>query len=116
MADGQVAAYSYKQSIGQPFLYPHSLDLIENSSHDVRGPVGAVSSHAHDRPRAQAVLILHADHEQNCSTSTVRMVGSAERTSTRRRGRVDALGALCKAAPIQAVVEMLETIRDEAAT
>ena len=75
-----IAAYAYKKSIGQPFLYPdNNLDLIENfltmmfavpSEPYVANPV-LVNA-------LKVLLILHADHEQNCSTSTVRMVGSAE--------------------------------------
>ncbi len=75
-----VAAYSYKQSIGQPFLYPdNSLDLIENF---LRMMFAVPSEPYEVSPTIvhalKQLLILHADHEQNCSTSTVRMVGSAE--------------------------------------
>ncbi len=75
-----IAAYSYKKSIGQPFLYPDNrLDLIENfltMMFAVPSEPYAVSPtvvHA-----LKQLLILHADHEQNCSTSTVRMVGSSD--------------------------------------
>src|SRR5207247_10829501 len=75
-----VAAYSYKKSIGQPFLYPdNSLDLIENFLR----MMFAVPSAPYDvSPTVvhalKQLLILHADHEQNCSTSTVRLVGSSD--------------------------------------
>src|SRR6478609_9508892 len=75
-----IAAYSYKKSIGQPFLYPdNSLDLIEN----FLTMMFAVPSEPYEVSPTivhalKQILILHADHEQNCSTSTVRMVGSAE--------------------------------------
>lgn len=75
-----IAACAYKKSIGQPFLYPdNSLGLVENF---LRMTFGLPTEPFEADPlfvRALDVLfILHADHEQNCSTSTVRMVGSAE--------------------------------------
>ncbi|HVJ97630.1 MAG TPA: citrate/2-methylcitrate synthase, partial [Acidimicrobiia bacterium] len=75
-----VAAYSYKKSIGQPFLYPdNSLDLIENFMR----MMFAVPSEPYEVSDTvvhalKQLLILHADHEQNCSTSTVRLVGSSD--------------------------------------
>ncbi|WP_436714614.1 citrate synthase [Roseiconus lacunae] len=74
-----IAAYSYKKSIGQPFMYPNNdLDYCENFLH----MMFATPAHEHmiDPDFAEALnllLIVHADHEQNCSTSTVRMVGSS---------------------------------------
>lgn len=74
-----IAAYSHKKSIGQPFVYPNnSLDYCENFLH----MMFATPAHEHlvDPDFAEALnllLIVHADHEQNCSTSTVRMVGSS---------------------------------------
>ena len=74
-----IAAYSYKKSMGQPFMYPNnSLDYCENFLH----MMFATPAHEHlvDPDFAEALnllLIVHADHEQNCSTSTVRMVGSS---------------------------------------
>jgi citrate synthase len=75
-----IAAYSYKKSIGQPFLYPdNSLDLIENF---LTMMFAVPSEHYEVSPTTvhalKQLLILHADHEQNCSTSTVRLVGSSE--------------------------------------
>jgi citrate synthase len=75
-----IAACAYKKSIGQPTLYPdNSLGLVENF---LRMTFGLPTEPFEIDPlyaRALEVLfILHADHEQNCSTSTVRMVGSAE--------------------------------------
>ena len=75
-----IAAYAYKKSIGQPFLYPdNSLDLVEN----FLTMMFAVPSEHYEVSHNTVVtlkqlLILHADHEQNCSTSTVRLVGSSE--------------------------------------
>ena len=74
-----IAAYAYKKSIGQPFLYPdNSLTINENF---LRMTFGVPAEEYLSNPvlvRAlDLLLILHADHEQNCSTSTVRLVGSS---------------------------------------
>ena len=75
-----IAAFSYKKSIGMPFMYPDSaLDYCSNFLH-------MMFSLPHRRYGAPPIIIeamnlflmLHADHEQNCSTSTVRMVGSSQ--------------------------------------
>jgi citrate synthase len=74
-----IAAYSYKKSMGQPFIYPNNnLGYCENFLH----MMFATPAHDYevDPDFAEALnllLIVHADHEQNCSTSTVRMVGSS---------------------------------------
>ncbi|MFJ9181316.1 citrate synthase [Streptomyces sp. NPDC102360] len=75
-----IAAYAYKKSIGHPFVYPRNdLGYVENflrmtfsvpAQEYVPDPV-VVSA-------LEKLLILHADHEQNCSTSTVRLVGSSQ--------------------------------------
>ncbi|NDK31297.1 citrate synthase [Nesterenkonia haasae] len=75
-----IAAYAYKKSVGQPMLYPdNSLNLVENF---MRGCFGVPAEPYEVDPdiskALDTLLILHADHEQNCSTSTVRMVGSAQ--------------------------------------
>ncbi len=74
-----VAASAYKRSIGQPYMYPdNTLGYVENFLRmtfgvpSVEYPVDPVVAKALDM-----LFILHADHEQNCSTSTVRMVGSS---------------------------------------
>src|SRR6476619_4960073 len=74
-----IAAYAYKKSIGQPLLYPaNSLNLIENF---LRMSFGFPAEPYEVNPKCanalDQLLILHADHEQNCSTSTVRLVGSS---------------------------------------
>jgi len=74
-----IASYAYKKSIGQPFLYPdNSLSYVENF---LRMTFGVPATTYNVDPVAAKVLdmlfLLHADHEQNCSTSTVRLVGSA---------------------------------------
>src|SRR5689334_23998379 len=75
-----IAAYAYKTSIGQPFLYPdNSLGLVENFLRMTFGFPAEAYDLDPDLVRALDLLfILHADHEQNCSTSTVRLVGSSE--------------------------------------
>jgi len=75
-----IAAFSYKKSIGQPFVYPHNdLSYTENFLR----MMFAVPAEEYRVPKVldralNLLLILHADHEQNCSTSTVRMVGSSQ--------------------------------------
>ena len=74
-----IAAFSYKQSIGQPFIYPENrLTYCQNFLQ----MMFAVPSERYEMDPAfvdalNLLLILHADHGQNCSTSTVRMVGSS---------------------------------------
>jgi len=74
-----VAAYSYKKSIGQPFVYPdNGLDYCSNF---LRMMFSVPTEEYEVNPIVTKALnllfILHADHEQNCSTSTVRLVGSS---------------------------------------
>ncbi|WP_051110273.1 citrate synthase [Saccharomonospora halophila] len=75
-----IAAYAYKKSLGQPFLYPdNSLGLVENYLRMTFGLPAEPYEIDPDIAKALDLLfILHADHEQNCSTSTVRLVGSSE--------------------------------------
>jgi citrate synthase len=74
-----IAAYSYKKSIGQPFMYPHNdLSYCENFLRMMFGvPTTDYESDPVFVEALNLLLICHADHEQNCSTSTVRMVGSS---------------------------------------
>lgn len=74
-----IAAMAYKYSIGQPFVYPHNdLDYAANFLHmcfsvpSEERPINPVLAKAMDK-----IFILHADHEQNASTSTVRLAGSS---------------------------------------
>jgi len=74
-----IAAYAYKKSVGQPMLYPdNSLPFVENF---LRMTFGVPAEEYVAKPVVVKALnqlfILHADHEQNCSTSTVRLVGSS---------------------------------------
>ena len=85
-----IAAYSYKHSLGQPFMYPrNTLDYCSNFLHMMFAT--PCEEYEVDPVLAKAVdllLILHADHEQNCSTSTVRVVGQLAREPVREhRGR-----------------------------
>ncbi|GAA3388477.1 citrate synthase [Cryptosporangium minutisporangium] len=75
-----IAAHSYKNSIGHPTLYPdNSLSYVENF---LRMTFGLPTTPYEVDPVHARVLdmlfVLHADHEQNCSTSTVRLVGSSQ--------------------------------------
>jgi citrate synthase len=75
-----IAAYAYKRSVGQPLPYPdNSLDYVENF---LRMTFGLPTVQYDVDPQIAKILdmlfVLHADHEQNCSTSTVRLVGSAQ--------------------------------------
>ncbi|MDQ1287628.1 MAG: citrate synthase [Actinomycetota bacterium] len=109
-----VAAYAYKKSIGQPFLHPdNSHGLVDNFLRLTFGlptepyEVDPVMSRALD-----LLFILHADHEQNCSTSTVRMVGSSHANLFAAvSAGVNALFGPLHGGANQAVLEMLEGIR-----
>lgn len=74
-----IAAYSYKQSIGQPLIYPQNdLTYVENFLQMMFAVPAEPYEIDEDFVEAlNLLLIVHADHEQNCSTSTVRMVGSS---------------------------------------
>ncbi|SDC76075.1 citrate synthase [Rhodococcus tukisamuensis] len=109
-----IAAYAYKKSVGQPFLYPdNSLSLVENF---LRMTFGfPAEPYAVDPEVAKALdmlLILHADHEQNCSTSTVRMVGSSDANLfTSVSAGINALWGPLHGGANQAVLEMLDEIK-----
>ncbi len=111
-----IAAYSYKYSIGQPFIYPNnSLDYASNflnmmfSTPCEDYEVSPVLSKALD-----LLLILHADHEQNCSTSTTRMVGSSmSNLFSSISAGISALWGRLHGGANQAVIEMLERIASE---
>jgi citrate synthase len=111
-----IAAFSYKKSIGQPFMYPRN-DLSYCSR--FLNMMFAVPAEPYSvRPvldRAlNLLLILHADHEQNCSTSTVRMVGSSQANLFASiSAGICALWGPLHGGANQAVIEMLERIRDD---
>jgi citrate synthase len=109
-----IAAYAYKKSIGQPFLYPdNNLDLIENF---LTMMFAVPSEHYDVSPQVvhalKQLLILHADHEQNCSTSTVRLAGSSDANLfVSVAAGINALWGPLHGGANQAVIEMLEAIR-----
>ncbi len=111
-----IAAFSYKKSIGQPYVYPRN-DL--NYSADMLHMMFAVPSEAYEVPKVleealDLLLILHADHEQNCSTSTVRMVGSSEANLFASiSAGICALWGPLHGGANQQVISMLEKIRDD---
>jgi citrate synthase len=111
-----LAAFAYKHFIGQPIAYPRNdLNYCANFLH----MMFAIPAEPYE-PDAVAVealnklLILHADHEQNCSTSTVRLVGSSNANlyASISAGILALWGPLHGGAN-QAVLEMLERIRDQ---
>ena len=108
-----IAAYSYKKSCGQPFVYPQNkFTYIENFLH----MMFAVPSEDYELEpdfveALNLLLIVHADHEQNCSTSTVRMVGSADSNLFASiSAGISALWGPLHGGANQACVEMLEAI------
>ncbi|MFN2561107.1 MAG: citrate/2-methylcitrate synthase, partial [Jatrophihabitans sp.] len=109
-----IAAYAYKKSVGQPFLYPdNSLGLVENFLRMTFGlpaepyDVDPAVAKALDR-----LFILHADHEQNCSTSTVRLVGSSQANLFASvSAGINALYGPLHGGANQSVLEMLEQVR-----
>jgi citrate synthase len=109
-----IAAYSYKKSVGQPFLYPDNRrDLIENLFRMMFGvPAEDYQANPVLVSALKKLLILHADHEQNCSTSTVRMVGSSHANLFASvAAGIDALWGPLHGGANQAVIEMLQEIR-----
>ena len=91
-----IAAFSYKKSIGQPFVYPqNSLSYCANFLNMMFSVPAEPYIIDEEAVRTlNLLLILHADHEQNCSTSTVRLVGQRAGQPLRlhRRGHLRALG------------------------
>ena len=110
-----IAAYAYKKSIGQPFLYPdNSLGLVENFLRMTFGfPAEPYEVDPEFVKALDLLLILHADHEQNCSTSTVRLVGSAQANLFASiSAGINALFGPLHGGANEAVLSMLERIRD----
>src|SRR4051812_1617083 len=111
-----IAAYAYKKSVGQPLLYPdNSLGLVENF---LRMSFGFPAEPYEVNPKLvkalDQLLILHADHEQNCSTSTVRLVGSSNANLFASvSAGINALFGPLHGGANQAVLEMLEKMRKE---
>ena len=109
-----IAAFAYKKSVGQPFIYPDN--SLEYESNFLRMMFALPTEPYVVDPEVsralRVLLILHADHEQNCSTSTVRMVGSSHANlySSISAGIAALWGPLHGGAN-QEVLEMLEAIR-----
>ena len=114
-----LAALSYKQSIGHPHVYPSSkLTYVENFLNMMFDtPVNNYEINPITVRALNKLLILHADHEQNCSTSAVRLVGSsgANLYASIAAGICALWGPLHGGAN-QAVIEMLEQINREGLT
>jgi citrate synthase len=110
-----IAAYAYKKSMGQPFLYPdNSCGLVENFLRMTFG----FPAEPYDVDPAMAkaldlLFILHADHEQNCSTSTVRLVGSGQANLFASvSAGIHALSGPLHGGANSAVLEMLQRIKE----
>lgn len=111
-----IAAFSYKKSIGQAYIYPQD---AREYTEDFLHMMFAVHSTTYDVDPLHAqtldqLLILHVDHEQNCSTSTVRMVGSsgANLFASIAAG-ISALSGPLHGGANTAVIEMLNMIRKD---
>ncbi|MFT3773552.1 MAG: citrate synthase [Minicystis sp.] len=109
-----IAAYSYKKSIGQPVVYPqNSLSYAANFLNMMFSVPAEPYEIDEDVVKTlNLLLILHADHEQNCSTSTVRLVGSSKANLFASiAAGICALWGPLHGGANQEVVEMLEQIR-----
>lgn len=110
-----IAAFSYKKSVGQPFVYPRN-EL--SFSGDFLNMMFAVPTERYEVPELfertlDLLLILHADHEQNCSTSTARMVGSSGADLfTSISAAISALSGPLHGRANQEVIQMLEMIQE----
>ncbi|MCX7422911.1 MAG: citrate synthase [Planctomycetia bacterium] len=113
-----IAAYAYKKSIGQPTIYPqNNLSYCANFLRMIHAvPCEEYQVNELWVKALNKLLILHADHEQNCSTSTVRIVGSSQANlyATISAGICALWGPLHGGAN-QSVLEMLEQIRNDGA-
>ena len=111
-----IASYAFKKSVGQPMLYPdNSLGYVENF---LRMTFGVPATPYEIDPTMAKVLdmlfVLHADHEQNCSTSTVRLVGSSNANLFASvSAGVNALFGPLHGGANQSVLEMLRGISDD---
>jgi len=114
-----IAAYTYRKRTGKPFNFPNPhLGYCENFLHMMFSePYRDHISHPDVVRALDLILILHADHEQNCSTSTVRMVGSSQANlfASVSAGVCALWGPLHGGANTE-VIKMLESIRSEGLT
>ena len=110
-----IAAFSYRKSRGMPIIYPKpSYKFTHNFLHMMFSDVYEEFEPAPEVVRAlDLILLLHADHEQNCSTSTVRMVASSKANMfASASAGVCALWGPLHGGANQAVIEMLQSIHD----
>ncbi len=112
-----IAAYAYRRSVGKAFVAPtENLDYCHNFLHMLFGE-GGETEYDVDPVLSNALdmlLIVHADHEQNCSTSTVRMVGSSDANIYASiAGGICALWGPLHGGANEAVVNMLEQIQED---
>ncbi len=109
-----IAAFSHKKSIGQPFMYPRNdLSYCANFLHMMFAvPAEPYTVNPVLDRALNLLLVLHADHEQNCSTSTVRMVGSSQANLwASMSAGICALWGPLHGGANQQVIEMLEHIQ-----
>lgn len=111
-----LAAWAYKNWAGHPIIYPRNdLNYVENFLNMMFAlPTGPYEIDPVIARALDVLLVLHADHEQNCSTAAVRLVGSSQANlySSISAGVVALWGPLHGGAN-QAVIEMLDTIRED---
>jgi len=114
-----IAAYAYKHSIGQPFIYPDNrLSYVGNFLRMMFAtPCEPFEVDPVVEKAIDLLLILHADHEQNCSTSTVRLVGSSHvNLFAATSAGINALWGPRHGGANQEVIEMLQAIAEEGLT
>ena len=111
-----IAAFSYRHAIGSPIIYPHpEMSYTQNLLHMMFSqPYAEFEPDPLLVKALDTIFMLHADHEQNCSTSTVRMVGSSEANLFASvAAGVSALWGPLHGGANVAVVDMLETIQEQ---
>jgi citrate synthase len=111
-----MAAYAYKHSIGQPFMYPRNdLSYVGNFLNMMFStPCEPYEVDPVVEKAVDLLFILHADHEQNCSTSTVRLVGSSMvNLFAAISAGIKALWGPSHGGANQEVIQMLVAIRDQ---
>lgn len=114
-----IAAYAYKSSIGQALVYPdNSYSMVENFLKMTFGNYAEDYSQSPVITQAlDTLLLLHADHEQNCSTSTVRLVGSSNANIFASvASGINALSGPSHGGANEAVLEMLSAIQNSGET
>jgi citrate synthase len=111
-----ISAFAYKKSIGEPYVYPTSyLKYVHNFLHMMFSSPTRDYKIDEDVVNAlRTLFVLHADHEQNCSTSTVRLVGSSRANLFAAiSAGICALWGPLHGGANQKVIEMLQRIRDD---